>query len=45
MDQLNGSLGGVQDDTAVIAAFEMLLKLLAKTRSKVAINIGGQGSQ
>jgi hypothetical protein len=45
MDQLDGPLGGVQYDTAVIAAFEMLLKLLAKTRGKVAIDIGRQGSQ
>jgi hypothetical protein len=45
MHKLNGSLRGVQDDTAVITSFKMFFKFLTKSRGKIPIDIGRQGSQ
>jgi hypothetical protein len=45
MNEVNGPLGGVENDAAIVASFQVLFKFLAQLRAQVAIDVGRQRSQ
>jgi len=44
VDEIDGPLGGVQHDTAIVTSREMLFDLLAEFGSKLTVDVLGQGT-